>query len=128
MNMETQTEKTFLEDSNVHITNSRFVAAGKTFAMNNISSVSAHHYPKSKFPAILLMIVSIVMVISGNTTALILGILLLGAAILWFRSIKDVYSVRINSNSGEADGLTSNDKEYIFRVVGAVNEAIIHRG
>ncbi len=126
--METQTERTFLQDSNVHVTNSRFTAAGKTFAMRNISSVSAHHYPKSKIPAIFLMIVGIGITFSGGTNALIIGIFILGLAILWFRSIKDRYSVRINSNSGEADGLTSTDREYIYSVVNAVNEAIIHRG
>jgi hypothetical protein len=126
--METQIERTFLQDSNVQVTNSRFVAGGKTFAMRNISSVSVHHIPKSKIGPMLLMLLSVAVLLTGDTGGIASGLILLGLAILWYRSIKDIYSVRINSNSGETDGLTSKDRSYIHTVVDAVNEAIIHRG
>ena len=47
---------------------------------------------------------------------------------LWYYSIKDEYSVRISSNSGEANGFRSKDKDYIQKIVNALNDAMIHRG
>ncbi len=45
--------------------------------------------------------------------------------LVWFLLLKDKYSVRINSNSGEVDGYISKDKELIQNIVNAVNNAII---
>ena len=42
----TQDDKVFLKDSNVLVTQSRFVAGGKTYAMRNISSVTKYKIPK----------------------------------------------------------------------------------
>lgn len=35
------------------------------------------------------------------------------------------YSVRLNSTSGEVDGFKSTDRQYILRVVEAINHAIV---
>ncbi len=41
---------------------------------------------------------------------------------------KPTYVVKIGSSSGEADALLSKDKEYILKIVNALNDAIVKRG
>lgn len=48
--------------------------------------------------------------------------------ILLFISVKNEYTVRISTNAGEADSTISKDKEYIQKIVNALNDAMIHRG
>jgi len=118
-------EKVFLQDSNVTVTQSRFVSGGKTYAMRNISSVSLHKIEKSRMGPILIIILGIVFLIA-KSYPIGLGLLLLGG--LWLFGIKDQFSVRIQSNSGEADGLVSVDKIYVEKVVASINNAIVYRG
>jgi uncharacterized membrane protein len=60
--------------------------------------------------------------------SMLIGIILIILGAIWMSFLKNEYSVRIQSNSGESDGLISVNKEYIQQVVNAVNSAIIHRG
>jgi len=119
-----QEEKTFFQDSNVSVTQSRFVASGKTYAMRNISSVTKYKIPKNiKFPIILIIIGAISLAFSA-----ILGGILILAGVLWLVLNKTKYSVRIQSNAGEADSLVSTDEAYVQKIINAVNDAMVHRG
>tara|TARA_Y100000589_G_C26928373_1_gene537290 strand:- start:190 stop:561 length:372 start_codon:yes stop_codon:yes gene_type:complete len=120
----TQDDKVFLKDSNVLVTQSRFVAGGKTYAMRNISSVTKYKIPKKIGTAIFLIIVGLILLAFSP----IIGGLIFIAGILWLILSKPKYSVRIQSNAGEADGFISKDEKYIQKIVDAVNNAIIHRG
>ncbi len=121
-----QSEKTFYQDGNVTVTQSRLVAYGKTFAMRNISSVSSHHIKKSLIAPILLIIAGITLLTMKAT--LVFGIILLAWGVLIIVFNKDEYAVRVNSNSGEANAFKSKDKVYVMKVVTAVNDAIVYRG
>jgi len=124
--MESTSEKNFYQDAEVLVTQARFVARDKTYAMRNISSVSIRHIKKSKAFQIMLIIIGALCLFGKDSWSY--GIVILALGILLLVLIKDEYSVHINSNSGEADGFTSKDKKLIEKIVDAVNEAIIYRG
>jgi hypothetical protein len=124
--METSTEKTFYQNPDVSVTQSRFVASGKTYAMRNISSVSLYKKTKSRLFEIALIFIGLALVVGGS--AWIAGVIMIAFAVLLFFLRKNEYTVRINSNSGEADGYISNNRQEVQEIVNAVNEAIIFRG
>ncbi|MCB0465793.1 MAG: hypothetical protein KDC78_09005 [Aequorivita sp.] len=119
-------EKMFYQDSTVTVTQSRYIAGSKTYAMRNISSVSLFKIDKSRTGAILLLVVGILLLFPEGTRVVGGIIAILGG--IWLFSIKDEYSVRISTNAGEANSLVSKDQVYIQKVVNALNDAIIHRG
>lgn len=126
-NETTQTEKVFYEDKFVKVTQSRFISNGSTHAMRNISSVSNQHIPNSIGGSIMLIVIGIIVAFFGST-ALIVGLILIGIAIALIATTKDDYAVKISSNSGQSNVVISKDKKYIQTIVNAINEAIIHRG
>jgi hypothetical protein len=121
-----QQEKVFFQDSLVTVTQSRFMASGKTYAMRNISSVSNFQIKKSKAGAIAFIIFGALMLFSEDSRGFGIGLAILGA--IWLYFIKDSFSVKINSNSGEANGFISKDRAYVQQIVDAVNEAMVYRG
>ncbi len=56
MDISFQNEVIFYNDTNVTVTQSRFVTQSKTYAMRNISSVHVFEIVKSKMKAILFII------------------------------------------------------------------------
>jgi len=126
-NMET-TEKYFYKNSkNVIVTQSRFVAEGKTYAMRNISSVALFTKKKSRTMQILMMVIGVGLIFSPTNLRILGAIIAVLGAISMFLT-HDEYSVRITTNAGETDGLVSIDKQYMQDVVNALSEAIVHRG
>ncbi|MBL0741451.1 DUF6232 family protein [Chryseolinea lacunae] len=119
-------ETVFFQDANVTITQSRFVTQAKTYAMNNISSVCLYRIKRSKGLQLFLLIAGLLLIIGESTRVAGIVMALVGLVLLFL--LKDSYSVRINSNSGEADGYISKDRNYILQIVNAVNDAIVHRG
>ncbi|MDI9312281.1 MAG: DUF6232 family protein [Limnohabitans sp.] len=114
-----QQEKTFYQDSNVTVTQSRYIAGSKTYAMLNISLVSIFKIDKSRTGAILLLVVGILLLFKEETR-------IIGG--IWLFSIKDEYAVRISTNDGEANSLGSKVQAYIQKIVNTLNDAVIHRG
>ena len=121
-----QNETTFYQDSLVTVTQSRYITQSKTYAMRNISSVHVFEIEKSKVTPILMILFGIPFLFSGNVFWI--GLILIGLGILIVFNIKNEYTVRISTNAGEADSTISKDKEYIQKIVNALNDAMIHRG
>jgi len=71
-----------------------------------------------------------VMVGIGQQQAMgiVVGIGLTVLGVLWFRSKKPTYSVRLTSASGESEAYSSGDKDFVGKIVNAINDAIVHRG
>jgi hypothetical protein len=124
--MEAIKEQVFYQDPNVTVTQARFVSRSKTYAMSNISSVSLGIIKRSKKLEIFMIAIGFILLVTESTR--IVGAIMAAIGVLLLFVLKDTYSVRINSNSGEADGFISKDKDCIEKIVDAVNEAIIHRG
>lgn len=154
--MSTQ-ETVFYQDEGILITNTRAVFGAKTYSMANITSVSTHFVPANRMPGIIAAIVGGLLTAccgllaisplltlgssdySGDTSGIfrsvavlvigaVIGLLILAGGVALAIMSKPTYVVRIGSTSGEADALASKNKEYIERIVVAMNEAIIKRG
>jgi len=81
-----QSEKTFYQDQNVLVTQSRFVANGKTYAMRNISSVSNFRIKKSGCLAAFFIIIGFPAILAGDK-AMAFGIIMVGIGIvIWINT------------------------------------------
>ena len=117
-------EKVFFESGDVKVTSARFITYGKTQALSGITSVSSHYVkPNRMWPIILGVVGAICLAFNW-----IVAILFIALAAYWWISQKTIYFVRLESASGTADALSSKDRDFIFKVVDALNDAIIHRG
>lgn len=117
-------ERIFLDEGGVKVTNARFVTFGKTQALSGITSVSTLVRKPSRFWPIVLIIAGMFTV----TASPVLGFLMIALGILWLVMQKNVYIVQLESASGVSNALESKNEEFIFRVVDALNDAIIARG
>ena len=126
-------EEVLLEQGNIKVTTSRLLIGSKTFAISNITSVVFGKIKANKLPAIIVVIAGVFILLFGIALdAVLIGLILGGATIAGgvfiFQNAVDRYSVRLESASGESDALSSKDKEWIRKIVDAINEAIIRRG
>ena len=96
-------EHVFLKEKGVTVTNARFITYGKTQVLAGITSVAVG-------------------------SGLFMGLISAGLGIFWLAMQKSVYIVQLESASGKVDALESKDKDFIFRVVDALNNAIVARG
>ena len=120
-------EKIFFENGKVRVTNARFVAGSKTFAMANVSSVSIGTLSSTKIPSFILFIIGVILLIPEESRYVGGALSIVG--VVWYYLLKkDEFAVRITSNSGQEDGYISQDKIEVEKIVAAVNEAIIYRG
>jgi len=126
METPTQNEIIFYQDSNVTVTQARFITNSKTYAMRNISSVHIFEIVKSRTLPVLMIVIGILLLFSNDLR--IAGIFIVVVAALILFLTKNEFSVRISTNSGEANSIISKDRLYIESIVKALNEAIIHRG
>ncbi len=100
--------------------------------MSGVTSVSSFtEVPSKKGPIILIVIGALALLTGASQKSFgvaLVGLIMVGLGVLWFRGIKNVYHVRLVTSSGERDALTSRDGEYVGKIVGAVSQAIVHRG
>lgn len=126
METQIQNETTFYQDTSVTVTQSRFVTQSKTYAMRNISSVHVFEIEKSRVFPILMILFGLPFVFSKDIFWI--GLILISLGLLIIFSIKNEFAVRISTNAGEANSIISKNRDYIQKIVNALNEAIIHRG
>jgi hypothetical protein len=124
---ESMDERTFFSNGEVNVTNARFIANGQTYAMSGITSVKSFRQDPSIRGPILLATVGVVAILMGRGNILI-GILMVGAAVLWWRSLKPEFSVLLHSAAGEMKAFSSKDGSLIATIITALNDAIVHRG
>ena len=118
-------EKTFFQYEDVTVTNARFMVAAQTFAMSNITSVKASKKePNRIWPTIVVILGMLFFVGGGTAAAIVIG----GAGIAWLVLQKPMYHVVLTTAGGETSALSSKQREYIQKVVQALNEAIVARG
>jgi multisubunit Na+/H+ antiporter MnhC subunit len=124
-------EEIIYTDTNVSVSTSRVIISGTTYALRNITSVKMTFTPAKQGCAIALIIVGALGALGGLASkdgvvpALIVGAIVIGLGVLWFRAAKPDYHVTIASSSGEGNALTARDKGYIKKIVDAINEAIV---
>jgi hypothetical protein len=118
-------EKEFFRYEDVTVSNSRFIVASQTFAMSNITSVRASQTDPNRFWPIAFIVVGVGALLSQ---AYGFGAVLVIIGGIWVASQKTYYHVALTTAGGESQALTSEQKDYIEKVVQALNDAIVHRG
>ena len=117
-------ETIFFQSNNVLITNTRMNLGGTTYATANVTSVSTlESKPGRKFEIISALIGLLVL-----AETFFGGIFFIALAVLVFMMKKSKFIVRLSTSANEKDALWSHDKNFIYSVVEAINEAIIFRG
>jgi hypothetical protein len=118
-------EKTFFEYEDVKVTSARFMNGSQTFAMSNVTSVKALTEKPKRLAGILILVVGLAMAANG---VFAVGGAIAAVAALYLYLQKTTYHVMLNTSGGETSALKTYQLDYITKVVGALNEAIVHRG
>jgi len=117
-------ETTFFEYEGVRVTNTRFIVDGQTFAMNNITSVKPLEQKPNRLLPGLLVVIGVLPALNGAYGGLVLSAI----GIAWLAMQKTVYHIMLHTAVGETSALKTFQKEYLQKVVTALNNAIVHRG
>lgn len=117
-------ETTFFEHEGVRVTNSRFIVDGQTFAMTNITSVKPLEQKPNRVLPIILIVIGIIPALNDAYGGLVLTLI----GVIWLAMQKTTYHVMLHTAGGETSALKTFQKEYLQRVVTALNNAIVHRG
>ena len=126
-------EKTFFEYEDVKVTNARFITGSQTFAMSNITSVKAFEKKTKRLLGILALIIGLSVAIQSQVLgmpieSLLIGILIAAAAGLYLYMQKTIFHVMLSTSSGESSALKTYQRDYLDKIVSALNNAIVHRG
>ena len=117
-------EKLFFEYEDVKVTNTRFIVEGQTFAMNNITSVKAVEKKPSRIGPLIFILVGITMAFQ----AVALGVIFALPGVIWWFFQKTTFHIMLHTSGGETSALKTYQREYVDKVVSALNSAIVHRG
>jgi len=117
-------ERTFFEHEDVKVTNARFISGSQTYAMSNVTSVKAFEAKPKRLGGILVLILGLAVAV--NTP--VVGLIIAAAAGYYLYQQKTMYHLMLSTAGGETSALKTNQREYLDKVVAALNQAIIHRG
>jgi hypothetical protein len=117
-------EKTFFEYEDVKVTNARFDSGSQTYAMSNVTSVKAFEQRPKRLGGIFVLVVGLLVAINAPIAETVIAL----AAAIYLYLQKTVFHVMLATSGGETSALKTYQREYLEKVVGALNEAIIHRG
>lgn len=121
-------EKTFFESGNVKVTNARFIVGSRTYAMSGVTSVKSHVEEPKRGGPIIVGLLGLIITLIGTVTAIVIGLVLIAAAVMMLIGQKPEYSVILSSSSGEVQALSSEDEAHISGVINSLNDVLIHRG
>ncbi len=131
-------EIAYYADSDVMVTSHRAVFGTTTYAMANITSVSMGHRPPRLMWSPLgilfglaIFTLAMLQLPEGVAAAILggaIGLTLVGIGAVIVARAEPIYVIKIASASGEAKAITSENRDYIERIVGAMQQAIVERG
>jgi hypothetical protein len=110
-------EQVFYDQGGIKVTSNRLVFGQQTFQLAGITSVRAQEIPPNRKGPIIVMIVGLFCTLGIGTIA----------GIIWMCMQKTTYAVMLVSAGGENPAYTSADKNQIFQIVSAVNDAMAAR-
>ena len=117
-------EKTFFEYEDVKVTNTRFITGSQTFAMSNITSVKVFEQKPKRLLGILVVLIGFGIAFQSP----VIGILIAASAGLYLYLQKTVFHVMLSTSGGESSALKTFQRDYLNKIVSALNDAIVHRG
>ncbi|MFA5925066.1 MAG: DUF6232 family protein [Methylococcaceae bacterium] len=121
-------EQTFLENRGVTVTSARFITGGQTFALNNITSVKQGIIDFDWKGPLILIVIGMFLLAGETVGTVASGILLAGGGVFWWIKGKADYLVILHTSAGEQTALKDTDKDFIAKVIGALNDAIASKG
>lgn len=92
--------------------------------MSGVTSVKSLRRNPSVKGAIVLVVLGLLLLL----VQILIGLLVISGGIAWWAVSKPLYTVVLNSASGEAEAFSSKDATFVSRIVNALNEAIVARG
>lgn len=119
-----EAEVVFFDRNGVRVTNARFIAHSKTFAMQGVTSVNLGIEKPSRLGPFIVGMIGIGFLLTGKAA----GLAMLFTAIMWWFLQKPTWVVVLSSASGEIKALADKDGTLIRGIVDALNQSIIHRG
>lgn len=135
-------ERVFYSDRAITITRSRVIYQGETIALANVSSVSVWTIEPDYTATIWSVVIGLgfvllgLLVLAGDAKSdletmaamfVVLGAALTVVGIYFGGKLKPSYAMNVVTNAGERRISPHRKKQYIFRLVQAVNEAIAAR-
>jgi hypothetical protein len=120
----TMQERTFFEYEDVKVTNARFISGGQTFAMNNVTSVKPFVQKPSRLGGIIALLVGLAVMTANLTTGFVIAAI---AAFYLFQQ-KTVFHIVLATSAGESKALRTHQRDYLDKVINALNDAIVYRG
>lgn len=117
-------ETTFFEYEDVKVTNARFISGSQTYAMSNVTSVKAFEQKPKRLGGILVLVVGLAIAVNSPAVGAVIAI----AAAIYLYTQKTVFHVMLATSGGETSALKTHQREYLDKVVSALNQAIVHRG
>lgn len=118
-------ECTFFEYEDVKVTNARFISGGQTFAMNNVTSVKPYEKKPSRTWGVIALLVGVVI---AAKTSFMTGLLIVLLSAYFVYQQKTVYHVLLSTSAGETTALVTYQRNYLDKVISALNSAIVYRG
>ncbi|MGY6256569.1 DUF6232 family protein [Paraburkholderia caledonica] len=120
-------EKVFLETEGIAVTNARFIVPGQTYAMSGITAIAHREKSSSRVGGLSLALLAIVIAVSWEALRPMAAVMLV-VGVLWALRARGRYDVILNTSSGQLQAFSSPDREFVRRIVSALNEAIVFRG
>ena len=121
-------EQTFLNEGGIHVTNARFIAKGRTYAVNGITSVCSYEIKPRRGAVVACALIALIAFFQGSSGGVMVGLLFLAFTVIGWLANPPTYSVHLMTASGESDAFTTKDPSLVGRIVHAINEAIVARG
>ncbi len=117
-------EQSFLSEGEITVTTTRFIVPSQTYAMSGITSVKSSYDPANRLYPIVCGVIGLLCMVPAPFAAFFFIVI----AIIWWIGQKTTYHVVLTTASGEAKALTSTNKQFIAKVIEALNNAIVARG
>jgi hypothetical protein len=118
-------ERTFFEYEDVKVTNARFVSGGQTYAMNNVTSVKPFEKKPSRLGGIIVVCIGLAIMVNSSFMT---GLAITVAAAYYLYQQKTVFHVLLSTSAGETQALMTYQRDYLNKVITALNDAIVYRG
>ena len=124
--MTTPTEHEFYQDEGVQVTSARFITGGQTIAMSGVTAVTTLKHAMSRGEMMALGVGIICLIAAKDfIPAILIAVPCLAYAYWAYKN--PVYALHLTSSSGKQRVLATRQRDRIFGIAKAVNEAIIHR-
>jgi hypothetical protein len=124
----------YQDGTGLTVTSSRVIFGSKTFFLPNLTSLRVAELPAPKFYPSILMAIGVIIFfsaigqINSNPPSALAGIGLslpfIIGSIIWFTLQKPNYCIKLGSFAGEMDLVTSDDRDYLLTIAGAINQAV----